>query len=67
MARKNPDICPYCGTVILDEDQEYCDGCGMEIEKEDIPEKQPAFRSCLGSFCSLLILILAIILLLTER
>lgn len=47
MVKKTPDICPYCGHVILDDDQEYCDYCGMDIEKEEVPDKK-ASRTCLG-------------------
>lgn len=67
MAKKNPEICPYCGHVILDNDQEYCDWCGMDIEKEETHDKQAASGSCLGSIGTLLLLILIIILLVMKK
>ena len=62
--KRNPDICPYCGHVIVDDDQEYCDYCGMDIEKEEV-EDNTKHGSCLGRlvFLMLIIIILAKILL----
>ena len=48
MTKKIPEICPYCGHVILDDDQEYCDYCGSDIEKEEIPDNKKSAGSCLG-------------------
>ena len=65
MAKRNPEICPYCGHVILDDDQEYCDYCGKDIEKED-PDNKKSSGSCLGSTVTLLFIIFLIILLVTK-
>lgn len=66
MAKKNPEICPNCGHVILDDDQEYCDYCGMEIEKEEVPGKKQS-GSCLGSLCTLALVVFLIIWLVSKK
>lgn len=66
MAKRNPEICPYCGHVILDDDQEYCDYCGMDIEKVEVPDKK-ASGSCLGSVGSVLLVFLLIIYILLKK
>ena len=63
---RNPEICPYCGHVILDDNQEYCDYCGMDLEKEDVSEKK-ASGSCLGGIGTILFVIMLIILLFVKK
>ena len=64
--KRNPDICPYCGHVILDDDQEYCDYCGMDIEKEEISSKESS-GSCLGSLGIVILIILLIVCFLAKN
>lgn len=66
MARRNPEICPYCGHVILDDDQDYCDYCGTDIEKENLPDRASS-GSCLGSIGTVLFIILLIIFLVSKK
>ena len=66
MAKRNPEICPYCGHVILDDDQEYCDCCGMDIEKEEVPDKR-ASDSCLGGIGTVLLFIFLMIIYLVAK
>lgn len=65
--KKNPEICPYCGHVILDDDQEYCDYCGSEIEKEEVPDHSNSSGSCLGSIGVIIFIFLLIIVLIAKK
>ncbi|SMC43402.1 hypothetical protein SAMN06297397_0941 [Aristaeella lactis] len=63
--KRNPEICPYCCHVILDDDQEYCDYCGMDIEEEVPGEK--ASGSCFGSIGTFILVILLFIYLVAKK
>ena len=67
MVKKNPEICPYCGHVILDDNQEYCDYCGSDIEKEEVQENRKSSGPCLGSIGTLLLIILIVFLLVMKK
>lgn len=67
MAKKNLEICPYCGHVILNDDQEYCDFCGMEIEKEYVQDNEKPSGSYLGGIGTALFIILLIIYLVAKK
>ena len=66
MPYNKSETCPYCGHIILDDDKEYCDYCGMDIEKEEVPDRK-ASGSCLGSIGTILLIVLVIILLVTRK
>jgi len=67
MAKRNPEICPYCGHVILDDNQEYCDYCGSDIEKEEESDNRKSSGSCLGSILIILFIIFLIVRLVTNK
>ena len=64
MSMKDSFICPYCGGVIPDDEQEYCVWCGA-----DLREKQTAKSagSGIGGIVIFGILLLVIILLITKK
>ena len=64
MAKKNPDFWDVCGCPILDDDQEYCDNCGAEIEKEEVPDSKSS--SGLGFVYLILFIVLIVILFSTK-
>ena len=64
--KHNQGICPYCGHVFIDDNQEYCDYCGMDIEKDEVTNKKDS-GSCLGSIGTVLFVILLIILLVSRK
>ncbi len=65
--KKNPEICPCCDHVIFDDDQEYCNWCGMNIEKEEILDNKKSSGSCLGNIGTVLFIIILIILLVLKK
>lgn len=64
--KRNPDVCPYCGHVIVDDDQEYCDYCGMDIEKEEVPENTK-HGACLGRLFLLMLIIIILAKILLKK